>query len=109
MFPHFQPGSLPAARSSIYRGGGNGGGANGSSRVFGTAIGPGLLEKGLAAIRLDGARGPFMVFMSCTNIEGGDVTPDVFIASVESPRLEIEIVASRIGVKKGTLQVMAVK
>ncbi len=73
-FPHAHPGSLPAAISSIYLGGGSGGGA-GSYLELGIANGTGAREKeGMAAERLVDRLRPWWALRSCIGIEGGDVT-----------------------------------
>lgn len=50
-FPQAHPGSLPAVISSIYLGGGRGGGG-GSHLAFGISNGTGARENGMAADRL---------------------------------------------------------
>ena len=69
LFPHSQPGSLPAQRSSRYLGGGRGGGA-GSCLALGIGIAPGVRVMGLPADRLFECRRAWLPLWSCTRIEG---------------------------------------
>ena len=71
-FPQAHPGSLPAASSSIYLGGGSGGGA--VSNLAPGIANAGAREKGIAADRLVDRLRPWLALRSCTREEGGDVT-----------------------------------
>src|SRR5215471_10100019 len=88
-FPQFQPGSMPWAKSSMYRGGGSGGGT-GFSVVLRIGIAP--HEGGCAEIDVreedsgEDRRLSQLELKSETRIEGGDVKRGLSMLGHGSPR-----------------------